>query len=141
LPVPGPTSRTMSDCLMSALFTIASATPGFFRICWLLDHQFQSFLLLASATHPKSVFILKMLFMPLLAFGLAPYGASLADPFDFLDNVFGILITDLPVHSSSSLYLRRALKDVDVVLCSGEKLLKVESGEILFLSITLAPSN
>jgi hypothetical protein len=35
LPVPGPTSRTMSDCLRFAFATMASATPGFFRMCWL----------------------------------------------------------------------------------------------------------
>jgi hypothetical protein len=34
LPVPGPTSRTMSEGLRFALATIASATPGFLRICW-----------------------------------------------------------------------------------------------------------
>src|SRR5205085_10972316 len=42
-PEPGPTSRTMSDRLRSALLTIASAIPGFLRTCW-----------------PMSVFILNM---------------------------------------------------------------------------------
>lgn len=34
LPVPGPTSRTMSEDFKEALSTIAWATRGFFRMCW-----------------------------------------------------------------------------------------------------------
>ena len=34
LPVPGPTSRTVSVGLRKALSTIASLTPGFLRMCW-----------------------------------------------------------------------------------------------------------
>ena len=34
LPVPGPTSRTMSVGLRLALSTIPCATRGFLRICW-----------------------------------------------------------------------------------------------------------
>ena len=33
-PVPGPTSRTTSEGLRFALATMASATPGFLRMCW-----------------------------------------------------------------------------------------------------------
>lgn len=33
-PVPGPTSRTTSEGLRFAFATMASATPGFLRICW-----------------------------------------------------------------------------------------------------------
>ena len=33
-PVPGPTSRTTSVGLRFAFATMASATPGFFRMCW-----------------------------------------------------------------------------------------------------------
>lgn len=34
LPVPGPTSRTVSVGLRKAFSTMASETPGFLRICW-----------------------------------------------------------------------------------------------------------
>ena len=61
-PVPGPTSRTWSDCLREALSTIACATPGFFKICW-----------------PKSVFILKMALAAADLVGLA-YGEALEPP-------------------------------------------------------------
>lgn len=64
LPVPGPTSRTVSVCLRKALATIASATPGFLRICW-LGGKCQFYVLGATTREifadPKSVFILKML--------------------------------------------------------------------------------